>query len=176
MHLAVNHGPLMGYLPHHIECCVAPSWYTCQTVWNSNELLRMLASLHVELVDITLTFDVVPVQQTATKEDLQLPGMVLFNHVLASAYRSFVGSCTSKWDCHWHYLLSWITSQWLTVARHSMSTVQQGNWPCILATSPPGCLLLYVPAPALLIRSWMPLNCTSNYSPFQGQSCTSWPS
>jgi len=60
----------------------------------------VLASLHVKLVDIMLTFDVVPVHQTAAKEDLKLPGLVLFHHVLASAYLSFVDSCTSKWDCH----------------------------------------------------------------------------
>jgi hypothetical protein len=60
----------------------------------------MLASLHVKLVDIMLISDVVPVQQTAAKEDLKLTGLVLFHHVLASAYLSFVDSCTSEWDCH----------------------------------------------------------------------------
>jgi hypothetical protein len=48
----------------------------------------MLASLHVKLADIMLTSYVVPVQQTATKEDLKLPGLVLFHHILASAYLS----------------------------------------------------------------------------------------
>lgn len=74
MHLAGILGPLMGYLPHHRVSCVAPS----------NELLHMLASLHVKLVDIMLTFDV-SVHQTAHQGDLKLPGLVLFHHVLASA-------------------------------------------------------------------------------------------
>jgi len=43
-----------------------------------------------------LTSDVVPVHQTAAKEDLKLPGLALFHHILASAYLSFVDSCTSN--------------------------------------------------------------------------------
>ena len=66
----------------------------------------MLASLHVKLVDIILTFDIVPVHHTATKEDLKLPGLVLFHHILASAYLSFVdiaqtnGTATDTISCH----------------------------------------------------------------------------
>jgi hypothetical protein len=73
MHLAGNLGPLMGYLPHHIELCGPLMVYLpkCETLMSFCTCWHLC---HVKLVDIMLTFDVVPVHQTAAKEDLTRPG------------------------------------------------------------------------------------------------------